>query len=79
MQKISEAAIRLGEEVERFCPGPEWRELRGLGNWLRHQYDGIDLEVIWHAATVDAPALRKAVLAALPDVERGSGSVAADE
>lgn len=79
LQKISEAAIRLGDEAEILCPGPEWRYIRGLGNWLRHQYDGIDLEVIWHAATVDAPALREAVLAALPDVERGSASVAADE
>ena len=79
LQKISEAAIRLGEQAETLCPGPEWRDIRGLGNWLRHQYDGIDLDVIWHAATVDAPALREAVLAALPDLERGSGAVAADE
>ena len=37
LQKISEAAIRLGNDAERLCPGPEWRDIRGLGNWLRHQ------------------------------------------
>jgi hypothetical protein len=24
LQKISEAAIRLGAEAETLCPGPEW-------------------------------------------------------
>lgn len=61
LQKISEAAIRLGAEAETLCPGPDWPDIRGLGNWLRHQYDRVDLETIWHAATVDAPALGQAV------------------
>ncbi len=33
---ISEAAIRLGEVAETQIPGIEWREIRGIGNWLRH-------------------------------------------
>lgn len=47
LQLISEAAIRLGDEADRLCPGMAWRNIRGLGNWLRHQYDRIDLETIW--------------------------------
>jgi uncharacterized protein with HEPN domain len=39
LAKISEAAIRLGEQAEILCPGPSWPDIRGLGNWLRHQYD----------------------------------------
>ena len=34
---ISEAAIRLGREAEILCPGPPWSDIRGNGNWLRHQ------------------------------------------
>ena len=70
LQLISEAAIRLGEEAERLCPGPQWRNIRGLGNWLRHQYDRIDLETIWRTVTTDLPSLRQAVDSAilrLPD------------
>ena len=65
LQKISEAAIRLGPAAETLCPGPDWADIRGLGNWLRHQYDQLDLDTIWHAATVDAPQLDVAVKAAL--------------
>jgi uncharacterized protein with HEPN domain len=43
---ISEAAIRLGQEAEFRCPGPPWGEIRGIGNWLRHQDDAIELPVL---------------------------------
>ncbi len=46
LQKISEAAIRLGNEAEALCPGLPWRDIRGIGSWLRHQYDRVDLETI---------------------------------
>jgi len=32
LQLIGEAAIRLGEDAERPCPGLQWRNIRGLGN-----------------------------------------------
>ena len=38
---ISEAAVRLGEEGPRLCPDIPWRDVRGIGNWLRHQYDRV--------------------------------------
>ena len=31
LQKISEAAVRLGEDAEQLCPGPPWRNIRGIG------------------------------------------------
>ena len=65
LQLISEAAIRLGEEAERLCPGPQWRNIRGLGNWLRHQYDRIDLETIWRTVSTDLPSLWQAVDSAI--------------
>lgn len=43
----SEAAIRLGSEAEARCPGLAWPEIRGIGNWLRHQYERIELPVVW--------------------------------
>jgi uncharacterized protein with HEPN domain len=45
---ISEAAIRLKEDAARLCPGLPWPEIRGIGsNWVRHQYDRVDLETLW--------------------------------
>ena len=74
LQLISEAAIRLGEDAERLCPGMQWRNIRGLGNWLRHQYDRIDLETIWRTVTDDLPPLLHAVESAIsrfPDYPGG--------
>jgi uncharacterized protein with HEPN domain len=65
LQLISEAAIRLGEDAERLSPGMQWRNIRGLGNWLRHQYDRIDLETIWRTVTADLPPLLQAVESAI--------------
>jgi len=65
LQKISEAAIRLGEDALRLCPGPQWRDIRGIGNWLRHQYDRIDLETIWVTFERDLIPLKEEVQQAL--------------
>jgi len=65
LQVISEAAIRLGEEAEQRCPDLPWRDIRGIGNQLRHSYELIDLNTIWNAVTDDLPALKAAVQRAL--------------
>ena len=43
LQIISEAAIRLGDKAERRIPGQPWREIRGMGNHLRHACERVDL------------------------------------
>jgi len=65
LQVISEAAVRLGERAEALCPGLPWRDIRGIGNWLRHQYDRVDIETIWNTVTKDLPPLKAAVHRAL--------------
>jgi uncharacterized protein with HEPN domain len=62
---ISEAAIRLKDAAETLCPEVSWRDIRGIGNWLRHQYDRIDLETIWNTIQVDLPPLHTAIESAL--------------
>jgi len=50
---------------KKWCPGLQWRDIRGMGNWLRHQYEGIELPVIWETVRADLPPLKAAVLRAL--------------
>jgi uncharacterized protein with HEPN domain len=69
LQKISEAAIRLGEQAPVLCPTIPWHNVRGMGNWLRHQYDALDLEIIWLTVTDKMPLLKAAVTMAL-DAQR---------
>jgi uncharacterized protein with HEPN domain len=65
LQVISEAAGRLGEKAEVLCPGLPWRNIRGIGNWLRHQYDRVDIDTIWNTITIDLPPLKAGVNRAL--------------
>jgi uncharacterized protein with HEPN domain len=65
LQVISEAAARLGDQAEILCPGLPWRDIRGIGNWLRHQYDHVDVDSIWRTVTDDLPQLERAVIRAL--------------
>jgi uncharacterized protein with HEPN domain len=62
---VSEAAARLGNHAEILCPGVPWRDVRGIGNWLRHQYESIELPVVWKTVRNDLPPLKAAVARAL--------------
>src|ERR1700683_1324402 len=55
---ISEAALRLEDDAERLCPGLPWRNLRGIGNWLRHRDDRGDVETGWKTVSAGLPPLR---------------------
>ncbi len=65
LQIISEAATRLGMEAERQVPDQPWRDIRGMGNQLRHAYERVDLETIWNSVTDDLPPLKAAVVRVL--------------
>ena len=76
LQIVSEAAIRLGDEAEKRIPSLPWRDIRGIGNQLRHAYERIDLNTIWKAVTDDIPPLKAAVQRALklpPADQKGPG------
>lgn len=45
--KIAEAAARLDALAEADLPNQPWRQIRGLGNCLRHEYDNVDGTLIW--------------------------------
>jgi uncharacterized protein with HEPN domain len=63
--RISEAAHRLGDRGPELCPGVEWRDIRGLGNRLRHAYDSIDAGLIWIIVEKDLAPLKASAQEAL--------------
>lgn len=34
------------DDAERLCPGLPWRNIRGIGNCLRHRYERVDVETV---------------------------------
>jgi len=65
VERICEAAVRLGESAEILMPNQPWSEIRGTGNWLRHAYHRIDARLIWETVERDLPVLLADVRAAL--------------
>ncbi len=62
---ISEAAVRLGRDAETLCPGPSWRDLRGIANWLPKRHEWNWLSTVWKLVQTDLPLLKTVVLRAL--------------
>jgi uncharacterized protein with HEPN domain len=65
LSRISEAAVKLGDDAARLTPEIPWRSIRGLGNQLRHAYDVIEAAVVWEIVIDDLPTLRVACERAL--------------
>lgn len=71
LERISEAARKLGPVAETFCPEFPWPKVRGLGNVLRHEYDRVESIRLWYVVQDDLPPLKAAVQAALRKLEAG--------
>ena len=72
LERISEAAKKLGPTIEQRQPQVSWRGIRGLGNVLRHEYDEVDDSTISRIVEQELGPLRQACvgeLAARPDEE----------
>ncbi len=65
LERICEAAHRLDDQAEQLMPGQPWRDIRGMGNRLRHAYDRINVDIIWTTAQTRVPALAAAARLAL--------------
>ena len=71
---ISEAATKLGDIANQLCPEIPWREIRGLGNRLRHDYGNVDVIRIWLLIERDLPPLKAACSGALQILKGGGQS-----
>jgi len=71
---LSEAAAKLGDLAADLCPSIPWREIRGLGNRLRHDYQSIDVVRIWLLIERDLPPLKAACHDALRRLDKDGGA-----
>jgi uncharacterized protein with HEPN domain len=65
MQIITEASIHLPDDMKQRWPEIPWKDIRGLGNILRHDYTDVSPEILWKIAHEDMPALEQACKAEL--------------
>ena len=73
LERVCEAAFRLGDDAAVLVPGQRWNDIRGMGNRLRHAYDRIRLDVLWNAIIKNLPELKTEVERALTHLRGENG------
>ncbi|MEX2237633.1 MAG: DUF86 domain-containing protein [Dehalococcoidia bacterium] len=68
---MGEAVSQMSPDTKARHPGVPWSEVSRFRNRTLHGYFSIDWEIVWVAATVNAPRLREAIA----DVLRAEGLV----
>jgi uncharacterized protein with HEPN domain len=60
---ISEASRAIPDDLSSTRPGIPWRKVRGIGNVLRHDYEGLSDRIIWNVVVDELPRLKAAIQA----------------
>ena len=58
---LGEAVKRLSHDFRQAYPNIDWRKIAGLRDVIVHEYDDIDLELIWKVLSDDMTALESVV------------------
>jgi len=64
LERVSEAVSRVhrsGVDLEQAESEVPWRDVRAIGNHLRHAYDRIDAGIIWQTAVRDIAPIVAAI------------------
>ena len=57
--QIGELANRLSDEIKEANKDIPWRAIRGMSNLHAHDYENVDLEIVWNTLAEDIPALKE--------------------
>ena len=62
LEIISEASRRIPAEIKDRHPDIDWLAVAAAGNIYRHEYEGVDVELIWHTVKHNLSVLRDAAM-----------------
>ena len=69
VEMIGEAANWIPREVQEQYPDIPWANIVGMRNRIIHEYDKVDLDILWQTAKERLPELVKALNEALNFLE----------
>ncbi|MBD5531263.1 MAG: DUF86 domain-containing protein [Lachnospiraceae bacterium] len=59
--QIGELANRLSDEQKEGSKNIPWRAIRGMRNLHAHDYENVDLEIVWNTLLEDIPVLKQSL------------------
>ena len=63
LMHVGEAASGLDESIRDNAPAVPWSDIIGMRNILIHEYDRVDVDIVWEVVQNHLPELRKRVSA----------------
>ena len=69
LEIIGEAVINISDDLKLNYPDVSWKEIRGMRNFVTHQYFGVELGEIWNTVINDIPLLKKQIQKIIVDIE----------
>ena len=66
---IGEASNHISDETKKNYPNIEWYKMRGMRNFMSHEYFGVRLETIWDTAVENIPSLKNQITQIILEIE----------
>lgn len=57
LEQIGETARKLSESFKGNIPSIKWNSIIGLRNLISHEYEGVDITIIYNVVTQSIPVL----------------------
>jgi uncharacterized protein with HEPN domain len=70
LEIIGEASVNVSDELKERYPDVSWKEMRGMRNFVTHQYFGVELMDVWDTVVRDIPVLKKQIQNIINDLDR---------
>jgi uncharacterized protein with HEPN domain len=68
LEIIGEASVNISSGLKEKYPDVAWKEMRGMRNFVTHQYFGVELSDIWNTVINDIPVLKKQIQDIITDL-----------
>lgn len=62
LSQLGELANKVDSEFQKMNGNIPWRQIYGLRNRIVHDYEGVNLKLVWEIITDDLPELKQMLL-----------------